>query len=151
MDRQRLAFLLMAGYVVVWTACGALVYAGDAVLHALVAPGGWLAAHARLLGADTLVLAGLYQFTPLKYHCLDKCRSPFGFITEHWRGRHEHWQARRLGLHHGLFCVSCCWSLMLLMFAVGVGNLGWMLVLGAVLAVEKNAPWGRGCGQARPL
>ncbi len=48
-----------------------------------------------------------------------------------------------LGMHHGLFCLGCCWSLMLLMFAVGIGSLGWMLVLGAVMAVEKNMPWGR--------
>ena len=48
-----------------------------------------------------------------------------------------------LGINHGLFCVGCCWALMLLMFAVGVGNVAWMLVLGAVMAVEKNMPWGR--------
>jgi predicted metal-binding membrane protein len=90
-----------------------------------------------------LVLAGLYQFAPLKYACLDKCRSPLSFITEHWRGSHERTQAFRLGIRHGLFCIGCCWSLMLLMFAVGAGNIGWMLVLGAVMAIEKNLPWGR--------
>ncbi|MBI2320932.1 MAG: DUF2182 domain-containing protein [Chloroflexi bacterium] len=142
-DRQQLVALLLTGYLLIWTLFGALVYAGDAVLHALAEPGGWLQANAWLLGAGTLVLAGLYQFTPLKYHCLDKCRSPLGFITEHWRGRDEHRQALRLGLYHGLFCMGCCWSLMLLMFAVGVGNLGWMLMLGAIMAVEKNMPWGR--------
>jgi predicted metal-binding membrane protein len=52
-------------------------------------------------------------------------------------------QACRLGMHHGLFCVGCCWSFMLVMFVVGVGDLGWMLVLGAVMALEKNLPWGR--------
>jgi predicted metal-binding membrane protein len=64
------------------------------------------------------------------------------FITEHWQGRHETRQAFTLGVHHGLFCVGCCWSLMLLMFAIGAGSLGWMLVLGAVMAAEKNLPWG---------
>ncbi|MCH7577715.1 MAG: DUF2182 domain-containing protein, partial [Chloroflexi bacterium] len=64
-------------------------------------------------------------------------------ITEHWLGNRQQAQAFRLGVHHGIFCVGCCWSLMLLMFAVGVGNLGWMLVLGTVMAVEKNLPWGR--------
>ena len=68
---------------------------------------------------------------------------PLGFITEHWRGSQERAQAFRLGVHHGLFCIGCCWSLMLLMFTVGIGNLGWMLVLGAVMAIEKNLPWGR--------
>jgi predicted metal-binding membrane protein len=62
---------------------------------------------------------------------------------EHWRGRDEQRQSFLLGVHHGLFCVGCCWSLMLLMFAVGSGNIAWMLLLGAVMAVEKNMPWGR--------
>ena len=53
------------------------------------------------------------------------------------------WDAFRLGVHHGLTCIGCCWALMLLMFAVGVGSIGWMLVLSAVIATEKNASWGR--------
>jgi predicted metal-binding membrane protein len=89
------------------------------------------------------VLAGLYQFTPLKYQCLDKCRSPLSFIMGHWQGSHEQAQAFRLGVHHGIFCIGCCWSLMLLMFVVGMANIGWMLALGIVMAVEKNMPWGR--------
>ena len=91
----------------------------------------------------TLIFAGLYQFSPLKYHCLDKCRSPLSFITQYWTGRHEAVAAFRLGVHHGLFCLGCCWSLMLVMFAVGTGSLAWMLALGAVMAIEKNLPWGR--------
>jgi predicted metal-binding membrane protein len=62
---------------------------------------------------------------------------------EHWQGKHEAARSLWLGMHHGLFCVGCCWSLMLLMFAVGVGSLGWMLVLGTVMAIEKNMPWGK--------
>jgi predicted metal-binding membrane protein len=62
---------------------------------------------------------------------------------KHWRGGQEKAQAFRLGAHHGLFCLGCCWSLMLVMFAVGLGNLGWMLALAAVMGVEKNMPWGR--------
>jgi predicted metal-binding membrane protein len=62
---------------------------------------------------------------------------------EHWRGPAPRWRAFRLGAAHGLFCVGCCWALMLLMFAFGMGNLGWMLVLAAVMAVEKNVRWGR--------
>jgi predicted metal-binding membrane protein len=142
-NHARLLGLLIAGYLGIWTAFGLVVHVADALLHAAVAQSAWLAAHAWALGAGILVLAGVYQFTPLKYACLDQCRSPLSFVTEHWRGRQEGTQAFRLGLRHGLFCVGCCWSLMLLMFAVGAGNLGWMLVLGAVMAVEKNLPWGR--------
>jgi len=90
-----------------------------------------------------LLLAGLYQFTPLKDRCLQKCRSPLSFVAEHWRGGSERLDAMRLGFRHGLFCLGCCWTLMLLMFAVGGVNLGWMLGLGAVMAAEKSAPWGR--------
>ena len=87
-------------------------------------------------------LAGVYQFSSLKYRCLDKCRSPVAFVMQNWRG-HERWDALRLGVRHGVFCLGCCWALMLLLFAVGVGSIGWMLVLAAVMATEKNATWGR--------
>ena len=142
-DRTLLVVLLMAGYIGIWTAFGAAVHMGDRAVHAAVSELHWLEDNSYVLGAGTLVLAGAYQFTPLKYMCLDKCRSPLSFITEHWSGGNERMQALRLGVHHGLFCVGCCWSLMLLMFAVGVGNIGVMLLLGAVMAVEKNMPWGR--------
>jgi predicted metal-binding membrane protein len=142
-DRGRLLLLLLAGYLAAWTGFGWLVYAGDGLLHAVVARGAWLAANARFLGAATLLLAGLYQVTPVKYHCLDRCRSPISFLAQHWRGRAETAEAFRLGVRHGLFCLGCCWSLMLVMFAVGVGNVGWMLLLGAVMGAEKNLSWGR--------
>jgi predicted metal-binding membrane protein len=76
------------------------------------------------------------------YRCLDKCCSPFGFVIEHWRGCREKWQSLLLGIRHGAFCVGCCWCLMLLMFVLGIGNVGWMLALGAVMAAEKNLPGG---------
>lgn len=142
-DRRFLLALLLVGYLGVWTLFGGVVYLGDTLLHELVHRSRWLEAHAWTLAASTFVLAGVYQFTPLKYQCLDKCRSPLSFITEHWHGRQEKVQSLWLGVHHGLFCVGCCWSLMLLMFAVGSSSLGWMLVLGVVMATEKNVSWGR--------
>jgi predicted metal-binding membrane protein len=142
-DQTLLVSLLLAGYLSMWLIFGLLVHLGDGLLHVAVQQIAWLGSHAWIVGAGILVLAGLYQFTPLKYACLDKCRTPLSFITEHWRGSHERAQAFRLGVHHGLFCIGCCWSLMLLMFTVGAGNLGWMLLLGALMAIEKNLPWGR--------
>ncbi len=142
-DASRLTALLIAGYVTVWSAFGVVAHTGDRFIHLGVDHIGWLAANPQVIPAAVLVLAGVYQFTPLKYMCLDKCRSPLSFITEHWHGRRERAEAFKLGLHHGLFCVGCCWSLMLLMLAVGTGNIGWMLGLGAVMAIEKNMPWGR--------
>ncbi len=142
-DGGRLIGLLLLGYLSVWTAFGVVVHAADAVLHVVVASLPWVNAHGVAIGASTVLLAGVYQFTPLKYHCLERCRSPFAFVVGRWRGRRPNGEAFHLGVAHGLFCVGCCWSLMLVMFAVGVGSLGWMLLLGAVMAVEKNVSWGR--------
>lgn len=142
-DRPLLIGLLIVGYLAIWTLVGFVVYAGGVLLQQLATASPWLETHSYVSGALTLLLAGCYQFTPLKRRCLDKCRSPLSFVLGYWQGRQDRWNAFRLGVHHGLFCVGCCWALMLLMFGVGVSNLGWMLVLGAVMAVEKNVSWGR--------
>ena len=94
-----------------------------------------------------LSIAGLFQFSRLKYHCLDQCRTPLSFIIQHWHGITPRRDAFQLGMHHGVFCVGCCWAIMLLMFIVGTGNVGWMLALGAMMAIEKNAAWGRWISQ----
>jgi len=142
-DGRALLAWLLAGYGLVWAAFGLLVHAADAGVHALVASNGWLVRHAGLVGAVTLLVAGAYQFSDLKYRCLDKCRSPLIFFAGHWRGRAARRESFALGAAHGAFCVGCCWALMLLMFAVGAGSVGWMLALAAVMAAEKNLPWGR--------
>lgn len=142
-DALFLVTLLIVGYVAVWTAFAVAVHVGDLGLHEAAERIGLLHDNEWVIGAATLFVAGLYQFSPLKYRCLDKCRSPMTFVMSHWGGGHESARAFRLGVHHGLFCLGCCWSLMLLMFAVGIGNLGWMLALAAVMAIEKNMPWGR--------
>jgi predicted metal-binding membrane protein len=142
-NRRRLVTLLLLGYLGTWSLFGLSIHQLDRGLHWAVESIGWLEANAWTIGAATLILAGIYQFTPLKYRCLDKCRSPLSFVMGHWHGSHEQVQAFRLGVDHGLFCVGCCWSLMRLMFGFGVGNIGWMLILGAVMGVEKNMPWGR--------
>ena len=146
-DTWLLLAVLIGGYISVWVGFGSLVYFGDSVIHELVHRSRWLESHAWLLSAGTLVMAGLYQFSPLKYHCLDQCRSPLSFVVGHWRGQHAARETLGLGAHHGLFCLGCCWSLMLVMFAIGVGSIGWMLALGAVMAIEKNVSWGRRLSQ----
>jgi predicted metal-binding membrane protein len=142
-DRPLLVALVIVGYIAAWALVGLVVYGAGAIVQGLVVASPWLQTHTYVGGAGLLLVAGVYQFTPLKYRCLDKCRSPLSFVLSHWQGQHDRRNALWLGAHHGLFCVGCCWALMLLMFAVGVGNLGWMLVLGAVMAVEKNVSWGR--------
>jgi predicted metal-binding membrane protein len=121
----------------------------DRGIHALVDAWPWLAAHSQVILATTLAVAGLWQFTPLRDRCLDACRTPLGFVVARWRGTRPRAEAFAMGLAHGVFCVGCCWSLMLVMFGLGVGSVVLMLGIGAVTAVEKNAPWGRRLG--RPL
>ena len=139
----RLLAVLIAGYIGVWVMCGLALQTANWILQAGTmrwfshSAAGWISA------AVVLGIAGLYQFSPLKYACLEKCRSPYAFIVSRWQGGSETAQALRIGVEHGLFCVGCCWSLMLLMFVVGFQSLGWMLLLGAVMALEKNVRWGR--------
>jgi predicted metal-binding membrane protein len=142
-NHMRLIFLLVAGYLSMWMLFGIVAHIGDWGVHQFAEQNVWLHSNSLIIGATTLMVAGLYQFTPLKYHCLDKCRSPLAFIMERWHGGNEQKQAFRIGVDHGIFCIGCCWSLILLMFVVGVGNIGWMLALGMVMAVEKNMPWGQ--------
>jgi len=142
-DRSILVGLLIGGYLLVWVAFGFAAHLLDTEVHLIVRQSTWLAANGWILGAILLAIAGAFQFTRLKYRCLDRCRTPLSFITQYWRGRRPKWNSLLLGGHHGSFCVGCCWAIMLLMFVVGTGNVGYMLVLGAIMALEKNAPWGR--------
>jgi len=142
-NQGRLVALLIAGYLGVWLGFGVVAHLFDLGLHEAFERSVWLQDNAWAFGAGPLILAGGFQFSRLKYRCLDKCRAPLGFVMEYWRRNGGPTQALMLGVRHGAFCVGCCWALMFLMFAVGTGNVGWMLALGAVMAVEKNLPWGR--------
>ena len=142
-DRWLLLGLVVAGYLAAWFGFGIAAHAADLALHEVVTASPWLTFNGWAIGAAVIALAGAFQFSALKYRCLDGCRTTLSFVMEHWRGQGERGQAFRMGWRHGIFCVGCCWALMLLMFVVGAGNVGWMLVLGAVMAAEKNLPWGR--------
>jgi predicted metal-binding membrane protein len=148
-DRAWLIALLTAGYLLAWAGFGVVAHLLDAAVHVAAQQWSWLLANGWVFGAAVLAVAGLFQFSRLKYRCLDKCRTPVGFIVRHWRGPGPWRSAFGLGFYHGLFCVGCCWGVMLLMFVVGTANVGWMLALGAVMAIEKNARWGNRL--SRPL
>lgn len=135
-----LVLVLVSGYVVTWAGGGLLLQFANAALQSGVARIVSPVAPPWLVAAVILTIAGLYQFTSLKYACLDKCRSPLMFLTTRWHGGNESLQAFRIGVEHGVFCVGCCWSLMLLLFLVGTSSLVWMLLLGVVMALEKNFP-----------
>ena len=139
----QLVLLLLAGYLLVWGAFGLGAWMADRAIHAVVDALPWLAEHPQVIIATTLALAGVWQFSPLRDRCLDECRSPLGFVMNRWRGTSERSEALRMGIAHGAFCVGCCWSLMLIMFAVGLASLSAMLILGGLTAIEKNLPSGR--------
>ena len=139
----QLVLLLLAGYLLVWGAFGLGAWLADRAIHAAVDALPWLAEHPQLIIATTLAIAGLWQFSPLRDRCLEECRSPLGFVINRWRGTSVRAEAVRMGIAHGAFCVGCCWSLMLVMFGVGLASLSAMLVLGGLTAIEKNLPSGR--------
>jgi predicted metal-binding membrane protein len=139
----ELVTLLLAGYLLVWGAFGLAAWLADRGIHAAVDALPWLAEHPELIIATTLAMAGLWQFSPLRDRCLEECRSPLGFVINRWRGTSVRAEAVRMGIAHGAFCVGCCWSLMLVMFGVGLASLSAMLVLGGLTAIEKNLPSGR--------
>jgi predicted metal-binding membrane protein len=140
--RSRLsAPLFVAGYLVTWTGAGLAAFGLAAVLgrfwgdvFAWDRAGRWVA------GA-VLVVAAVYELTPMKDVCLGTCRSPLGFLLGAWRnGR---WGPLRMGATHGAWCVGCCWALMASLFALGVMSVAWMAVVAGLIAVEKTLPWRR--------
>jgi predicted metal-binding membrane protein len=141
----RAAFL--GGYAAVWTGFGAAAFLGDLGIHRLVDRWAWLAARPGALGGAVLLLAGGFQFSGLKDRCLRVCRHPGGYLAQHYRRGTA--AAFRLGAGHGVFCVGCCWALMLVAFAAGVASLWWMAALTAVMVFEKTGRGGR--RGARPI
>ena len=142
-DAGRLLALVILGFFAAWLAFGVAAHLADALLRWAAARYAWFVANGWRVGAAALAAAGLFQWSALKYRCLEECRTPFGFIGARWHGRSPSREAFRIGVDHGVFCVGCCWALMLMMFVVGVGSIGWMLGLAALMAAEKNLPFGR--------
>ncbi len=133
----RKVYAFAAGYLLVWSAfsLGATALQWTLSRAALLSP--MMQVSSSRLGAVLLILAGVYQWTPLKQACLANCRSPVSFITAgHKRG------GLRMGLEHGLYCLGCCWVLMLLLFSGGVMNLTWIAAITLFVLLEKLAPVG---------
>ncbi len=122
-------------YLLVWIGWSALAAGAQWLLQAggLLTP--MIVSNSDGLTAGLLVLAGLYQLTPLKQACLRHCRTPLGFLMAEWREGVR--GALVMGLRHGLYCAGCCWALMLLLFVAGVMNPVWIVVLTVVVALEK--------------
>ena len=130
--------LLIAGYLLAWAGFGVAAHLLDRVLHAGLGGWVWLATHPWTPGAVCPGPGRGISVLEAEVSLPDKCRTPLGFIMSHWRGPHPWHDAFSLGLSHGAWCVGCCWAIMLLLFVVGVGNVGCMLALGSLMAIEKN-------------
>ncbi len=145
-NRSRvLTLAFTSGYIAAWTAFSAVAAITQFVLHraALLSPS--MASNSAIAGGVILVLAGTYQWLPLKSACLTHCRSPLGFLMTEWREGAN--GGFIMGLRHGLFCVGCCWALMILLFAAGVMNLLWVAAIAVFVLVEKLAPQGARLGR----
>jgi predicted metal-binding membrane protein len=130
-----------SGYLLAWLgyAIGAALLQQALQRTALIPPSSDVVV--PRMAAIVFLIAGLYQFAPLKRTCLTHCRTPFGYFLTRWRNGPM--GAFRMGLHHGLFCVGCCWALMATAFAVGVMNAWWMAALSVLALVEQIAPQGQ--------
>ncbi len=144
MTRKRaplLPLLFTAGYLLVWIGAGVVAFLiGAAVARVSGDVFAWDRAGRWVAGA-TLLVAAVYELTPLKDVCLGKCRSPLGFLLGSWRDGPS--GAVRMGARHGAWCVGCCWALMASLFALGVMSVAWMAFVAALIAVEKTVPWRR--------
>jgi predicted metal-binding membrane protein len=133
--------LFALGYLLTWVTAGALVFAaafaGGRVVGDVLAwdrGGRWVA-------ATTLIVAAVYELTPLKDACLGRCRSPLGLLLGSWR--EGPLGALRMGIRNGAWCVGCCWALMASFFALGIMSAFWMAIVAGLIAIEKTMPWRR--------
>jgi len=139
------AAAFLSGYLIEWIGFSAIAALAQAGLHrgALLSP--MMATSSTLLGGVILIVAGVYQWSPLKRACLAHCRSPLAFFSAEWREGVR--GALVMGVHHGKYCVGCCWALMAVLFVAGVMNLLWVAAIALLVLVEKLLPGGPAAGR----
>jgi predicted metal-binding membrane protein len=130
----------VTGYLLAWVGFSVLATVANWGLHSGGSMSSMMGEVAPVIGGGLLIGAGVFQWTPLKNACLEHCRSPMSFLMHHWREGLS--GATLMGLHHGTYCLGCCWLLMLLLFVLGVMNLPWLAVLTIVVLAEKTLPRG---------
>jgi len=131
----------LAGYLLVWTAFSLVAALIQFGLHSAALLSSAMVSTSPFLGGLLLIIAGVYQFTPLKHACLSRCRTPLGFLMNEWREGVR--GAFVMGLRHGSYCVGCCWLLMALLFVAGVMNLLWVAAIALYVLIEKTFPAGQ--------
>ncbi|HEX6507485.1 MAG TPA: DUF2182 domain-containing protein, partial [Chloroflexota bacterium] len=134
------AWVFTAAYLLIWLAAGAVAYGAAVIGQRIGSDSMWLSTNGPRLTGGLLVLAGVYQLTPLKRICLSKCRSPLSFVLSSWRDGYG--GTLRMGLQHGLYCLGCCWLLFVILFPLGMMNIALLAVLTLVIFAEKALPFG---------
>ena len=133
--------LIAAGYTVIWLGFASVATLAQFVFTRAALLDTGMASVSFLFSGAIFIAAGVYQFSALKHACLTQCRQPFPFFFAHWQTTAR--GVFKLGLQQGLYCLGCCWAMMLVMFAVGVMNVIWMAALGIIMALEKIAQGNR--------
>jgi predicted metal-binding membrane protein len=132
------AAVFLLGYVIVWTAFSALATIAQFWLTSVRLLSMSMASASPIFAGGLLIVTGLFQWTPWKQRCLSHCAGPLQFLMRAWR---EGWRgALHMGIHHGLFCLGCCWAVMALLFVAGVMNLLWVVALSLFVLAEKLVP-----------
>ena len=128
-------YIFVIGYILIWIAFSLFAASLQWLLHSLLILSPELKIISPMASSTILILAGVYQFTPIKNKCLKNCQNTFGFVTEYWREGKK--GAFIMGLRHGLYCLGCCWVLMSLLFVAGVMNLLWVALIAVFILIEK--------------
>lgn len=128
-------WVFVGAYLLLWTAVGALLYAGAVGADALLSRSMAGMEDLPRFGGGLIALAGAYQLSPVKRLCLRKCRSPLDFVLHHWRDGYA--GSFRMGFRHATYCVGCCWLLFVVLFPLGIMNIAAMAVLTLLITVEK--------------
>jgi predicted metal-binding membrane protein len=139
-------WIFTVAYLLVWSITGVAAYAVALGADALADESEWVMENAPRFGGGLLVLAGLYQLTPLKDICLRKCRTPISFVLSSWRDGYG--GAFRMGVEHGVYCLGCCWLLFLILFPLGMMNVAVLALVTLLIFAEKSLPVGRQVARA---
>ena len=129
-------WLFISSYLVIWMATGVLAYLAAWLGDSLAADSMWFTDNGMRIGGAVLIIAGLYQFSPLKLSCLGKCRTPMSFILSSWRDGTK--GAIRMGVEHAVYCFGCCWLLFLILFPLGMMNIAALALITLLIFAEKT-------------
>jgi predicted metal-binding membrane protein len=143
------AGIFVLGYLAIWTGFSVLAALAQWALHSTALLSPMMVSTSPVLGGTLLIMAGVFQWTPLKHACLRHCRSPLSFLITDWREGSG--GAFIMGLKHGAYCTGCCWFLMALLFVAGVMNMWWVALIAIFVLLEKIAPKGLLIGKVTGL